>query len=211
MTQPGDKMESDSVLIMSIRKGDEEAFRQFFESFYPSLTVMACKCLKDKEAARDIVQEAFIYFWGKREEIYSIPSARYYLYKYVKHRSLNYLRDRHPVEVFRESLPEPEILCRDEILEEESYQALQRVFDLLTPQGRRVIELTLDGHAVKEIAGILGVTVNTVKTLKLRAFRMIRNGLDHHHFTLFLACIRAARSLNRDVSGSELSPASSAP
>ncbi len=199
-------MESDSVLIKSIRKGDEEAFRQFFESFYPSLMVMACKCLKDKEAARDIVQEAFIYFWGKREEIYSIPSARYYLYKYVKHRSLNFLRDRHPAEDLGEGLPEAEIFCGDQILEEESYQVLHQVFQLLTPQGRRVIELTLDGHAVKEIAGLLGVTVNTVKTLKLRAFRKIRNNLDSHCFTLFLACIRSARSQTGEAQKNGMPP-----
>ncbi len=187
-------MVSDSITINSIWKGDEEAFKRFFESFYPSLMVIAGNCLNDREAARDIVQDAFVYFWSKREEIYSIPSARYYLYKYVKHRSLNYLRDKQGHQEISENIVESNIVCRDTIIEEESYLAIHHAMESLSQQGQRVIELTLDGYKISEIAELLGVTVNTVKTLKLRAFRVMRKGLDGQLFTLLLVAIHSAQA-----------------
>jgi RNA polymerase sigma-70 factor (ECF subfamily) len=180
-------MESDELLIESIRKGDEKAFKRFFESFYPLLTGFAEKYLNDDDAAKDIVQDAFVYFWKKKEDIFSIPSGKIYLYKYVKNHCLNYLRDKRGMDSVSLSALESEIFYRDTVLEEELYHCIYKAMQSLSPQGQRVIELTLEGHRNSEIAEILGVTINTVKTTKQRAFKNMRSGLSEQMFVLLMS------------------------
>lgn len=181
-------MEPDLILIENIQRGDVSAFKIFFDGFYPSLYHFATKFLNDKEASQDIVQEAFIYFWNKKSDIYSIPSAKSYLYKYVKNRCLNYIRDRHKEIIGLEKL-ESEAYSGNIIIEQETYEIIYRAIQSLSPQGQRVIELTLDGLKNHEIATQLGISLNTVKTIKLRAFKSLRSELKEQYFTFWLICM----------------------
>lgn len=178
-------MESAELLVKRIQQGDVLAFRHFFEEFYPSLVYVAEKYLREDTAASDIVQDAFLYYWNRRSEIHSILSAKVYLYKYVKHRCLNYLRDRHSRENKSEALAE-DIRFRNLILEDETYAALYKAIYSLPPQSQKVLELTLEGRKNHEIADDLGIAVNTVKTIKLRAYRTLRAELKDVHFVFFM-------------------------
>ncbi len=62
----------------------------------------------------------------------------------------------------------------DKIIEEEANQILIHAIQQLPPQSERIILLTLAGNNVKEIAEILAVSVNTVRTLKYGAIRKLR-------------------------------------
>jgi len=179
-------MEPEILSIEQIRRGDEKAFKRFFESFYPLLIGFAEKFLHDEDASKDIVQDAFVYFWNKKEDIYSIPSGKIYLYKYVKNHCLNYLRDKRGMDPMSLSALNSEIFYRDSILEEEIYDCIYKAIQILSPQGKVVMELTLDGLKNCEIAEKLGVTINTVKTIKQRAFKSIRMELGEHMMILFL-------------------------
>ena len=183
-------MDSEPKLIFDIQKGDVLAFKFFFESLYPSMCLYANKFLNDDEASHDIVQDAFIYLWKRKGEMKSIPSARYYLLKYVKNRSLNYLRNvrkKDPLDLVRF---EAESFLGDTVIENETYLLIDNAIHGLSPQSQRVIEMTLDGLRIREIARNLGVSLNTVKTIKLRAFESLRNKLKNKIITLFLIFTR---------------------
>jgi RNA polymerase sigma-70 factor (family 1) len=178
-------MKKGTFLINNIRDGDVNAFREIYESFYPSLLFVAAKYLKDKDASSDIVQDAFLYFWSRKAEVFTIDMAKTYLYKYVKHRSLNYLRDRNGKSSVKLTDEEDNTLFRDLIIEEETYLVLYRAIQSLSPQSQKVIELSLDGLKNQEIAIILNISINTVKTIKLRAYKALREDLKDIHFALF--------------------------
>lgn len=55
-------------------------FKQFFESFYPSVCVFARKYLKDGDLTEDIAQEAFIEFWKKKEQFTDIKAIKGFIY-----------------------------------------------------------------------------------------------------------------------------------
>lgn len=187
-------MKPDLMLIKGIQEGDMNAFKRFFESFYPSLHYFANKYLHDEEASSDIVQDAFIYLWTKKSDIYSISSAKSYLFKFVKNRSLNYLRDNHTETINIEKV-NSETYFRDIIIEEETYRIIYQAIQSLPPQEQHIIELTLDGLKNHEIATQLGISVNTVKTAKLRAYRRLRLELKDQFFTLFMI-LYANRSIS---------------
>jgi len=175
-----------SELTSDTGPGKDKTFKIFFESFYPSLYLVAKKYIQEDEAALDIVQDAFVYFWEKRKEIPSANAAKSYLYKTVKNKCLNYLRDKKQNERIKSEDLESEIYFRDAIIEEETYQIIHNVIKTLPAQTQRIIELSLDGLKNQEIADLLSISVNTVKTLKLRAFKSLREKLKDHFLTLLV-------------------------
>ncbi|NOY97309.1 MAG: RNA polymerase sigma-70 factor [Chlorobi bacterium] len=173
-------------MIEDIRKGDIKVFKKFFDGFYLTLCLFANKYLQDDDASLDIAQDAFIYFWNKKSDIYSIPSAKAYLFKYVKNRCLNYLRDKKIRDrAYYEEL-ESEIYFKDTIIAQETYELIYKAIQELTPKGRQVIELSLDGMKNKDIAAYLDVSINTIKTIKQRAYSALRIKLGKDIFPLFM-------------------------
>ncbi len=169
-----------------IQKGDTTVFRQFFEDFFPSLCFFANKIVRDEEAAKDIVQDAFIYFWGKKQEIRTICAAKSYLFKYVKNRSLNYLRDDHSDHSIDPGNLDIRESYTDFLIETETFRLIHKAISLLPPQCRRVTEYTLDGLKNQEIAEKMNISVNTVKTLKSRSLKSMRDKLQG--ISLYLFC-----------------------
>ena len=84
-------MDSEQI-VFDIKNGKMEAFKKFFESFYPSLRLFANKYLSDSNSSNDIVQDAFVNIWDIKKDIHSINSAKSYVFKYAKNKCLNYLR-----------------------------------------------------------------------------------------------------------------------
>ena len=159
-------------------------FKEFFEEQYPSLCIFANHYLQDKEISADIVQEAFVYVWSKREYIRDASAAKSYLYKYIRNHCLNFLRDsKRRQEILKEQL-ESEEFYRDNFIERETYEIIYNAIKDLSFQNQQVIELLLDGLSNKEIAEKLHITINTVKTIKQRAFKALRKVLKPRLFTL---------------------------
>ena len=62
-----------------------------------------------------------------------------------------------------------EYFFRDILIEEETYRIIMEAIDALPVQSGRVIKLSLEGKQNKEISENLGISVNTVKSLKYKA------------------------------------------
>lgn len=163
---------------------DARGFKRFFEEQYPSFCIFANNYLQDKAVSADIVQEAFVYVWNKREYIRDTAAARSYLYKYIKNHCLNFLRDsKRRQEIMKENIESQEFY-RDNLVERETYEIIYHAIKDLSHQNQHVIELSLDGLSNKEIAEELNITVNTVKTIKQRAFKALRRVLEPSLFAL---------------------------
>ena len=72
------------------------------------------------------------------------------------------------------------------ILEEEVHAMVYDAIKDLSERSRRVVILTMEGLSNPEIAKELGVSVNTVKTIKLRAYRVLRERLKGIQWLLLL-------------------------
>lgn len=176
-----------------IRRKELAGFEQFYKGFFPSLCVFACKYVQDEAVSQDIAQDAFLYCWKNKIDFYSVSSAKSYLFKYVKNRSLNYLRDRHTGHPEFMAGKEQEVYFRDLVIEAEAFQTLYNAVVALPHQGRRIIDLTLDGYKNREIAEQLGISVNTVKTLKKQAYSVLRFELKENVLALFTLIEKTGR------------------
>jgi len=151
-------------------------YKYYFDEFYPALCVFASKYVGSMDEAYDIVQETFIKCWKSFDRFQTESEVRMFLYTVARNESLNYLKHK-KVQMKSQERVAAEMYFKEQVIELELYLLLNRAIAELPPQGRRIIELALEGLKNSEIAIELNISVNTVKTLKSNAYKAIREKL----------------------------------
>ena len=167
--------------FIAFREGDEQVFRLYYEKYYHALCLWVLRIIREEIAMHDIVQEAFISLWNSRANLESEAHLKMFLYQVVRNRCLNYLKNKKVEEKYiREYLAlEEEGYFEYVVLEEEVHRLIIQEVLLLPEEQRKVVQLHLQGKNNFEIADILHISVNTVKTHKARARKTLRNKLDN--------------------------------
>ena len=91
---------------------DEKALELFFRNHYKGLCKFALGYVKQEEVAKEIVQDAFVSLWEKRQTIDLTKPVKTYLTTTVRNKSLNYIRDH---KKFSDNLLALENLSQDAI------------------------------------------------------------------------------------------------
>ena len=156
-------MDKETAFLQKINDRQVEAYRILYDEYYPALVVYASTFLASDEVAEDIVQELFVSMWEKRVTFVSFPAFKTYLYKFIKNSALNYLKHQGVEERYKEALQNnlsDEELDEEELDREEEY--------------REIFLLSLEGKKNKEIAEMLQISTETIKTQKIRAINRLK-------------------------------------
>lgn len=86
--------ESLDSLVYRLHKSDERAFQLLFENLFEQLLKKAMYYVKDRQVAKDIVQEIFLNLWKNRMSFNAAVPVKNYLERACINRALNYLRDQ---------------------------------------------------------------------------------------------------------------------
>jgi RNA polymerase sigma-70 factor, ECF subfamily len=180
-----DKSISDVRCIELIRSGDSSALELLFRKYYPRLCQYVYRSVKSPEIAEDIVQSVFLNIWKNREEWYPHCPPLMYLYKATQNQVINYLKHK-TIENIADfidinSLHTDEHSPEYAYLKNECSSAIRSSIDRL-PERCRLIFLMKkeDGLTYKEIAEILDISIKTVETQMVRAFRYLRENLAEY-------------------------------
>jgi len=166
----------DSANLIAFQLGDEKAFQKLFHFLNKRLLFFAAGIVGE-EMAGDVVQDAFIKLWERREQFSNFNALKAFLYLSIKNACLNLGKHEQVVQRYQQALIEPldeqHMLYRmieAEVIDE-VHAALQRL-----PEGcRNVIFLSyFEGLSNQEVADELNVSINTVKTQKVRALKLLR-------------------------------------
>lgn len=84
-------------LAEGIQNSDSAAFDELFRATYPRLVRFAFSITQDWNASCDITQDAFVMLWQHRNTVDPNRSVRALLFRTVRNRSFNYLRDRRDI------------------------------------------------------------------------------------------------------------------
>lgn len=165
----------------------ENFHREYVKLFYH----FASRYIDDMEVVRDIVQEAFIVVWQRMDEFKEKEHIKAFIFKTIRNRCINYLRDRQVEQRNRENLwkLQDKDDFRNTTIEEEVYDYLCRKIEMLPPMQQKVLWLHVDGLSNEEIASELNITVNTVLTHKQRARAILREYLDKSAYILLLSLL----------------------
>jgi RNA polymerase sigma-70 factor, ECF subfamily len=174
-----------SQIAEKISKSDKAAFDQLFRSLYAPLVRYAFSYLKDKSSASDIVQDAFIRLWHKRESIDAEQSIKAYLYKMVRNLSLNHLRNRSFEEVGLELVDLSVNDSADQPYEEgvnHHLELLKQWIMKLPERQREAFRLSrYEGLDHEEIAEVMNVSKWTVNNHIVQAMKNIQSYYDDYH------------------------------
>ena len=177
--------QSDDLYIEQINLKKPGSYKYLYDNYYSALCSFASRFFNQQKDTQDIVQDVFLKLWKSNSTFNSSKALTSYLYLSVKNATLNVIRndskwsgidisdnaDTHDLRVEDKTIDQI-------IIEEEFYRYIYVAINKLSPERERVILLSMEGLSNKEISGEMGISVNTVKTLKLKAFRFLRGEIE---------------------------------
>lgn len=163
--------------VKALSKGDVTVFQKLYENFFGALCVFAREFYVEKMEAEDIVQEVFYRLYDKKQYFSNITTLKAYLYSAVRNSCLNHIRTekrRKQREFsFLEEISEENYFF-DQIVQNEVYRELRQLLEELPEQCRNIFKYTLQGETSEQIARRLNLSVETVKTQRKKAKRILR-------------------------------------
>lgn len=170
----------DRTLAERIQRGDRAAFRHFFERYH----TMLYRYLRNRKVpgniAEDLVQNAFIIIWERRDQIDTNKSLRSFLFTIGYNRALNHFRDTAKFTT-EDDLPEqtdthtPAHDTTHTLMQ----GTLHKAISALPERRRAVFELCfLQELTYRETAEVLGISIKTVENQMSHALKAIRKAME---------------------------------
>lgn len=172
--------------------GDEKSFEAIFCQYYKTLVSYVMRHDLELMEAEDVVIETFHHIWQIRKELKSPAALHTLLFTATHNRALNIRRNiQNRQKIMAENIEsETREEGQDYLMEEEMSRLLDAAIDKLPGQCRQVILGILDGMSLQELADSMKLSINSVKTYKLRAIEILRKLLADTPFLLLMVLIR---------------------
>ena len=156
-------------------------FKAFFETFFIPVYTLMQRYTGERELSRDFTQEAFVRVfehWGEFETEENVKAFLYTVARriYLDHCKHQKIENQYQNRVNEEDPEEYDFL--KEVTQQEVSRILYDAIDKLPSQTRSIILLNLKGFNNTEVAERLGVSVNTIKSLKKSAYVTLRTLLS---------------------------------
>lgn len=170
---PESRPHLDDAIIALLRAGrPDDAFAQLVPAYRRRVFGIAYGILRDRGAAEDVAQEIFVKLWQGLGGYDGRAKLSTWIYAIARNASISALRKR-PQGI---SLSDPAVAAEADALESTAAPPdaedaqLWRAVEALPDRQRQVVTLFYqDDRTTEEVAEMLGIPVNTVKTHLHRA------------------------------------------
>lgn len=161
-------MSDDRQTWERIRKGDAQAFSEFYRQNAPRLEAFLRHVVGDRQAVEDIMQETFTQIWLRPNGFQPERGAlRAYLFGIGRKRAAEWWRMQGP--------KSPEVEDNAVRALTETAAVIDDVFRRLPEEQRSLLWLReVEGQSYAELAGILGVPIGTVRSRLFAAREALR-------------------------------------
>ena len=164
------RIQNEELLLHYLARKDNRAFRHLYGVYFVALKSIAIRYVKDDQTACDLVQEVFISLLESTHRFISGDEVKYFLYSALKNRCVSYFRKQQVRDRYQRELLDTA---------SDVYANLMAAIEQLPPQCRLVMQLTLEGLKISEIASRLRISEDTVKEHKKngkqKLARMVEN------------------------------------
>lgn len=171
----------DNNLLNRIQDDDEKAFDQLFLRYYPGL-MRYCKMLLPypSDEAEDVILEVFFKMWQSRKSLEIHTSLVSFLYISVKNRIHDHYRKKNkyvymPIDVIQDE-PAPYYYTPDlQLVYKELSIEIDQMINLLPERTQLIFRMSRQDYLTYEdIACLLNISVNSVKTHMYRAIKFLK-------------------------------------
>lgn len=167
-------------LISKIKEGDEKAFKEFFMIFYEEILRFLYFYVWDEEIAKDLAQDVFINFWKARNRIDIFQNPKGYLYRIARNIAINHIERRKK----EYEIDEVTIKNITQMPDGESFELRDTIIKAINELPDRCKEVFIlsryTGLSQKEIADLLGISLQTVKNHIVKAMNYLRKRLSSY-------------------------------
>jgi RNA polymerase sigma-70 factor (ECF subfamily) len=186
----------DNTLVSRIRSGDKHAFETLVTCSYTPLLTYLTYAVGTEDVASDLLQELYVQLWRRRDQLPDDRSLQAYLVAAARHRVIDHARTKRRLErqqqayaVWQVHGAHAESDPQRDVEYAELVRAGQTAVASLPERACEIWRLNREqGLTFTEIAQVLGISVNTVKTQMSRAAAAIRAAIAP-----FLSLLLAAR------------------
>jgi len=168
---------SDETLVAQIAQRDKRALQQLYARHHVRIYLFALRFLNDEAAAEDTVSEVFIDVWRQAERFEGRSQVTTWLLAIARNKALSMLRRRSNEELddeVAEFIEDPSDNPEVAMLKSQRASVLQDCLTQLSPAHREIVDLVYyHEKSVEEVAEIISVPANTVKTRMFYARKRI--------------------------------------
>ena len=164
-----------------VNRKEDKAWVELFDYVYSPICFYAAIFLGIVYMVEVVVQCCFVKLWLSTVCFEDIKVITAYLYRAVYNAALNFVRDqkrsKKAHEVWMGQVVSDESDAVEMALEEEAITRFYTVITRLPEQQRDILLRSMKGERVRDMAEKLGISENTVKTQKKRAYAFVREQL----------------------------------
>jgi len=175
---------SDEALIAAIAAGDRAAMRILYNRHQVRVFRFAARLVDDAASAEDVVSEAFIEVWRQADRFEGRSSVSTWIMSIARFKALSVRRRRQEIELddkVAETVADQYSTPEPILLETDRRAQLRACLSQLSPDHREIIDLVYyHDKTIEEVAEIVGVPKNTVKTRMFYARRRLAQLLAQH-------------------------------
>lgn len=168
----------DRALVARAREGDEEAFRMLVERHRDRAHALADRILRSAPDAEEVAQDAFVRAWRALPGFRGEAAFGTWLHRIVVRRALDraaVLRNRRARESHAEEMDSLAVVEGRDAGEAARERRMSRLVARLPEAQRAAVTLYyLEDRSVENVASLLGLPENTVKTHLSRARAALR-------------------------------------
>ena len=159
---------SDEVLIARIATGDRLALQVLYGRHHVRVYRFGLRLVRDEQVAEDLISEVFLDVWRQAGKFEGRSAVSTWLLAITRFKALSALRKRKDAELDEETAAaiedtsdDPEVTAQ----KKDTGKVLRQCLEALTPDHREIIDLVYyHEKSVEEVAEIVGIPENTVKT-----------------------------------------------
>lgn len=183
--------DEEQFIYSQMVEGDKKAFRFFFDKYYIDLCNLVNVYIHNEAIAEEIVQDIYIYFWERKENIQIESSVKAYLLRASKNKSINYLRNKKTKQSIHEKLREAAEITYEmpsNLLDAQQLrEIIENAIKNLPEKCREIYRLAkVKEMSYKEISEELGISVKTVDNQMGNALKKLREQLRPYYNDIFL-------------------------
>lgn len=172
----------ESLLIQLCLKQDYSAQEFLYKKYAPRFLALILRYIPQRDDAEDVLVESIFKIFTKLDTFKKEGSFEGWMKRLVVNDCLMFLRKNKMITVGIDTLNEVKTDVDDHFFMEKDLDAIKLVIDSL-PSGYKIIFnlYVVEGFKHKEIAQLLGISVNTSKSQLIHAKRSIRKQLGLNH------------------------------
>jgi RNA polymerase sigma-70 factor (ECF subfamily) len=182
---------TDAKLFLKIKDNNSLAFQQLYNKYYQRLLSYIITFTKDRDQAKDIVQEAFVILWTNRESIDTSKSPKSYIFFVAKNIFIDHYRKEKRDLQFLIELKETalsEHLENDNEEIKQRIEKMKRMIENLPEKCKIILKLSkIEGLNYQEIANHLNISPKTVESQMRIAFNKIREQFSEEDLIFFFS------------------------